>query len=216
MKTKKVLYLFSGLGADKRVFDFLDLSEYDLYHITWITPGRDESLSDYAQRILPQIIHERPVLLGVSFGGMIAQEIAKSIPVEKVILISSATSSTAIPSYFKFLAGLGIQKLIPPKAFKKPNEILYWLFGITTPDERKLLAAIMADTDERFFAWAIESIPRWKNVSSRDLIVQIHGTHDRILTFQYADHSLPGAGHLMIVNRAKEISAIIKNVLQSN
>jgi pimeloyl-ACP methyl ester carboxylesterase len=211
---RKILYLLSGLGADKRVFDFLDLSDYDIFHIAWIPPLKSESLTQYAQRIIPQIAHERPVLLGVSFGGMIAQEIAKSIPVEKVILISSATSAEAIPTYFKLLARLGIQKLVPVKAFKRPNEVLYWLFGITSAEERSLLAAIMADTDERFFSWAIESIPKWKNASTRDLVIQIHGTHDRILAFKYADHSLPGGGHLMIVNRAKEISAIIKKVLQ--
>jgi pimeloyl-ACP methyl ester carboxylesterase len=210
---KKTLYLLSGLGADKRVFDFLDLSDYDVHHVSWITPERGESLQKYAIRILPQIVHQKPVLLGVSFGGMIAQEIAKSIPVEKVILISSATSSAAIPSYLRLLGGLGIQKLIPPKAFKRPNKVLYWLFGITSPDDRKLLAAIMASTDERFFAWAIESISKWNHIATPEVVIQIHGTHDRILAFKYADHTLAGGGHLMIVNRAKEISAILRKVL---
>ena len=42
---RKILYLLSGLGADKRVFDFLDLSDYDIFHIAWIPPLKSESLT---------------------------------------------------------------------------------------------------------------------------------------------------------------------------
>ena len=102
----KQLFLFSGLGADKRVFEFLDLSKYSVYHISWIKPLPKELMADYARRLLPQIKTEKPIFVGVSFGGMIALEIAKLILVEKVILISSAVSSKSIPSYFKVMANL--------------------------------------------------------------------------------------------------------------
>src|SRR5688572_22332577 len=103
----KKIFLLSGLGADKRVFDFLDLSEYSVHHVTWNKPLVGESMASYAERLLPQISENRPILIGVSFGGMIALEIAKLISVEKVILISSAKSSDAIPSYFKVMTNLG-------------------------------------------------------------------------------------------------------------
>ena len=210
----KKLFLFSGLGADKRVFDFLDLSDYSVYHIRWITPIPKESMGDYAQRILPQITEESPILMGVSFGGMIALEIAKLIPVEKIILISSARSSNAIPSYFKLVAKLRIQKLIPPGALKKPNEMTYWFFGVTTKEHKALLASIMKDTDEIFFMWALETITLWKNNTPTNHVIQIHGTKDRILSLQSADYLVEGGGHLMIVTRANEISVILKNVLK--
>ena len=37
-----------------------------------------------------QITTEKPIILGVSFGGMLAIEIAKAIDCEQVILVSSA------------------------------------------------------------------------------------------------------------------------------
>lgn len=209
----KKLFLLSGLGADKRVFDFLELPGYDLHHIIWEIPLPGESLTEYAKRLLPQITEKNPILLGVSFGGMIAQEIASLITVERIILISSARSATAIPSYFKFMSKLKIQKLVPPSRLKKPNEVLFWLFGITSIQHKALLTSIMADTDEHFFMWAIEAIPRWKNTTIAGHVVQIHGSDDRILSFQTADHVIRGGGHLMIVTRAKEISEIIKQVL---
>src|SRR5688572_29336522 len=206
----KKLFLLSGLGADKRVFDFLDLSAYKLHHIVWIKPVAGESMADYAKRLLPQIANDRPVLLGVSFGGMIALEIAKLISVEKVILISSAKSSDAIPAYFKWMAKLRIQKLMPRGALKQPNEILYWLFGVSSEEHKALLSAIMADTDEVFLTWAIETITAWKNDIVAGSVIQIHGTSDRILNLQTADYIVKGGGHLMVVTRAKEITAILK------
>ena len=59
------LFLLSGLGADKRVFDFLDLQHYKIHHITWPPPLPRESLADYAKRILPQITSATPILIGV-------------------------------------------------------------------------------------------------------------------------------------------------------
>ncbi len=209
----KELFLLSGLGADKRVFDFLDLSDYNVHHVVWPRPFAHETLIDYAKRLLPQITMSRPILMGVSFGGMIALEIAKLMTVEKIILISSAKSAEAIPSYFKFMVKLRIQKLMPPRAIKRPNEMLFWLFGVSTKEHKALLTSIMADTDEVFFTWAIETIILWENDTIVDHVIQIHGTKDRILSLQTADFIIEGGGHLMVVTKAKEISAIIKNVL---
>jgi len=210
----KELFLLSGLGADKRVFNFLDLSEYNVHYVVWIKPYGRESLADYAKKLLPQITKEKPILMGVSFGGMIALEIAKLIEVEKIILISSAKTPDAIPSYFKFMAMLKLQKLMPSNAIKKPNEMLFWLFGIDRVEHRNLLTSIMAETDELFFSWAIETISSWKNNTIVDRVIQIHGTKDRILNLQTADFVISGGGHFMVVSHAREISDIIKNVIQ--
>jgi pimeloyl-ACP methyl ester carboxylesterase len=209
----KELFLLSGLGADRRVFDFLDLQDYKVHHIMWATPLRHESLTEYTKRLLPQISSKKPILIGVSFGGIVAQEIGKLIEVEKIILISSAKSPTAIPTYFKVIARFKIQKLIPQKALKQPNEILFWLFGISRREHRNLLAAIMEDTDEKFFSWAIETISLWNNKVIVDRVIQIHGTHDKLLKLQTADYIVEGGGHLMVVTHANEISIIIRKVL---
>ncbi len=210
----KELFLLSGLGTDKRIFDFLDLTGYNVHHVIWIKPGVKQSLADYAKMLLPQITKQKPILVGVSFGGIIALEIAKLIDVEKIILISSAKTSAAIPTYFKVMARLKLQRLMPPSAIKKPNEILFWLFGIDSEEHRNLLTSIMEDTDEIFFSWAIETITRWQHDAVVDRVIQIHGTKDRILSFQTADFIVKGGGHFMVVSRAKEISDIIKNVIQ--
>jgi pimeloyl-ACP methyl ester carboxylesterase len=209
----KELFLFSGLGADKRVFDFLDLSNYNIHHINWITPLPKESMTQYARRLRPQITIDNPILIGVSFGGMMALEIAKLISVEKVILISSAKSTAAIPSYYRLISKFRLDKLIRPAALKKPNQIFFWLFGVTTKEHRLLLASIMEETDETFLTWAIETVPLWVNNYSSNSVIQIHGSKDRILNVQSADYLVKGGGHLMVVTQAKEISDILKKIL---
>jgi pimeloyl-ACP methyl ester carboxylesterase len=209
----KELFLLSGLGADKRVFDFLDLSDYSIHHINWIIPLQKESMAGYATRLLPQVTSDKPVLIGVSFGGMIALEIAKLISVEKVILISSAKSPNAIPSYFKLIPKLKLEKWVPPASFKKPNEIFFWLFGVTSKEHKALLASIMKETDEVFLNWAIDAVTRWGNSTSSNHVIQIHGTKDRILNVQNADYLVNGGGHLMVVTQASEVSVILKKIL---
>jgi hypothetical protein len=50
------LYIFSGLGADKRVFNYLDFSKYNANFIDWINPFEKELIEDYAKRLTSQII----------------------------------------------------------------------------------------------------------------------------------------------------------------
>jgi pimeloyl-ACP methyl ester carboxylesterase len=209
----KNLFLFSGLGADKRVFDFLDLSGYNVRHIDWINPLPVETLPKYAKRLSSQISGKNPILIGVSFGGMVALEVAKLVSVEKIILISSSRSRSAIPVYMRFIKNLRLDRLIRIRPIKRPNLILYWLFGVTAKEHKILLTAIMKDTDEYFFSWAVKTIPGWKNDNDHQNVIQIHGTNDKILAPLSADYLVAGGGHLMVVTHAKEVTAILKRVL---
>jgi pimeloyl-ACP methyl ester carboxylesterase len=210
----KDVFFLSGLGADKRVFDYLNLEGHRLHHIFWIEPLRGETIGEYARRLLPQIQGDNPILVGVSFGGIIALEIANLVKAEMVILISSAKSPADIPNHFKMMARLNIYKLIRPKPVRTANPIMFWLFGVVRKEHKTLLSAIMADTDETFFAWAVEAIPAWKGNTPSCKVIQVHGTSDRILTFRSADYIVPRGGHLMIVTRADEISQILQGLLR--
>ena len=79
----KKIYLISGLGADERAFQHLDLRAYDVIYIAWIEALKKETLAHYAGRLLAQVSTKKPILIGLSFGGMIAIEMAKQIETEK-------------------------------------------------------------------------------------------------------------------------------------
>ncbi len=130
----KRLYILSGLGADEQVFQRLDFSGFATTFIKWKTPHENESIEQYAKRLLDQITTIKPTIIGLSFGGIIAIEIAKQIETEKVILISSAKTKFEIPFYFRFIGLLRISSLhltllFPDHCFKKQelfnDELLY-------------------------------------------------------------------------------------------
>ena len=104
----QTIYCISGLGADEGVFQYLDLSFVKPVFINWISPLKNETLSAYALRLQQKFIHEEsPVIVGLSLGGMVATEIAKSNPSAKVIIVSSAKTKKEIPFYFPFCFGNG-------------------------------------------------------------------------------------------------------------
>jgi len=207
------VYLLSGLGADRRVFDFISLDYSEVHYVQWITPSQDETITGYARRLLPQITNDRPILIGVSFGGIMAVELAKLMDTEKVLIISSIKTRFDAPWRFKLSGMIRLNNVIPTTVFKMVNPFTYWLFGVATAQERKLLASIIEDTDVAFLRWAIGVILQWSNEEVLPNVVHVHGTRDRIFPIHTANFVVEGGGHLMIVSKAAEVDQIIKNVI---
>lgn len=207
------VYLIPGLGADKRVFDFLDLAPYPCQYITWLDPQVGETIEHYANRLSEQIKSATPVLIGVSFGGLVAIEIAKQRSTQQVILISSARTNAEIPAYIRLLGRLNLHKVFPTRFLKSSIEPAYYFFGVSTPSDKELLRNIINDTDPRFLTWAIEKIVHWKNSVIPANTTLIHGSADRIFTRSKGDYVIRKGGHFMIVNRAPEISTLLKQLL---
>ncbi|WP_413164111.1 alpha/beta fold hydrolase [Capilliphycus salinus ALCB114379] len=215
-KTLKDIYFISGLGADKRVFKQLQLEGYQPVYIDWLEPEKGESLESYAKRLTAQIKSEHPILVGLSFGGIVAVEIAKQIEVEKVILISSTTNQSEIPPYFKFFRGFPIHRIFPFKSLLwAVYWILFWLFSLETIDERRLLRAILRDTDAGFIKWAIDKVVTWKNEIIPDKLYHIHGLNDRIFPVRFLKcdfWSEPG-GHFIILSKAEQVSKWLEGLV---
>lgn len=211
----KELYIFSGLGADERVFQRLDFSGFSTTFIKWIVPQGNETIENYATRLLDQITTTKPNLIGLSFGGIIAVEIAKQIDTEKVILIASAKTKKEIPFYYRFAGKLGLHKLLPTRLLKNSNFITYWLFGTSSTFDKQLLKQILIDTDPTFLKWAIDKVARWTNQTQTKNIFHIHGTNDRILPLNFVkcNFTIKNGGHLMTLNKAEEISQILRQQL---
>ena len=150
------LYIFSGLGTDERVFQLLDFSGFPTTFIKWLVPFESESIEHYASRLLAPIKTIRPTFIGLSFGGLIAVELARQIEVEKIILIASAKTKNEIPFYYRWAGKAGLHKLLPTQLLRKSALISNWFFGATSIFEKQLLKTILADTDPTFFNWAID------------------------------------------------------------
>ena len=100
---EKIIYCISGLGADYRVYDYLNL-KYELVHLNWIAPKNKETIESYAFRLSKFIdIREDFYLIGVSFGGLIATEISKIIRPKFLFLISSVHLKSELPLLYRFI-----------------------------------------------------------------------------------------------------------------
>ncbi|WOD38045.1 alpha/beta hydrolase [Nodosilinea sp. E11] len=212
------IYFISGLGADWRVFQRLRLEGYRPVHIRWEHPQRGESIEQYAQQLLEQVTGESPIFVGLSFGGLMAVEMAKLSNPAQVIVISGATTGEQIPAYFKLLRWLPLQCVLPLKQLLwAVYGVLAWLFGLKDPDDRSLFKQILMDTDPGFLKWAINRVVGWRNQVVPKNLVQIHGERDRVFPSGHrsADVVVPEGGHLMVLTRAEELSELLMAVLET-
>lgn len=208
------VYFISGLGADKRAFSFLDLSFCEPVFIDWIRPLKNESLENYSMRLRQQIKEEHPTVVGVSFGGMLASEMAKADNFMKVIIIASNKSANEFPAYLRLTKYFPVYKWLPGKLLKTSR--LHWILGVKGDAQKKLLRTILADSDPVFLKWAIGAILNWKEKTVPINVQHIHGTADKLLPFRYvkADFKIPGGTHLMSINKPDEVSHLLKQLIQ--
>ena len=209
------VYFISGLGADKRAFKFLDLSFCNPVFIDWIRPLSAERISDYAIRLKEQITDEEPIIMGLSFGGIIGVEIAKLVPVKKLILLSSAKNEKEIPFYLRLLRYAPLHKIVSASFLRSANQLAYHLMGIAKREDKILFQTMFKESDETFVNWAIDQIIHWKNDHTEANIIHIHGTADMLLPYKFikTDHTVKGGAHLMLMRKAELISRILREIM---
>jgi pimeloyl-ACP methyl ester carboxylesterase len=178
-------------------------------------------MAQYAQRLRAQIQTPRPILLGLSFGGMMAVEVAKLVEARKIILLSSAATRQEIPPYYRLFGAFSLRRRLsaqlPARLFTTPNPVINWLFGVRSPEDKALLAAILKDTDPDFLVWALEAVAQWTNTEKPARLIHIHGAKDRILPIRYlhADIEIATGGHSMVLDHAREITEILRRIVRA-
>jgi len=212
------LYFVSGLGADERVFQFLDLPGIEKVHIHWIPTTKDESLGIYCKKLTAQIFTTiNSGIVGVSFGGIVVQEIAKMLDFEKVIIISSVKSIKEFTWHFRLLQWLRMDRWIPEdrKAIAKTHWLTEKMFGVKNEKERKILKQILDDLDPVFLKWAVDAMMEWNQIVAPSGIIHIHGDADKVFSIKKIKGciTITNGGHLMLLSKAKEISRIIQSEL---
>jgi pimeloyl-ACP methyl ester carboxylesterase len=212
----KTIYIFTGLGADERVFHKINFENYNTIHIKWITPFPKETIEAYALRLTQQITTANPILVGLSFGGMVAVEVAKHITTEKIILISSSKNKNEIPFYYKLAGKIRLHRIIHARFLVKANKMTNKIFSVRSSEDKKIISSMMAASDVVFLNWAIDKIVHLNNEVVHKNLTHIHGSEDRILPIRFvnADVVIKGGTHLMIMNRAAEVQQKILDAIK--
>lgn len=211
------VYFISGLAADRRIFKYIRLPEgFEAYYLDFIPHLEGETLRDYALRLAENIYKEEPfVLVGVSFGGMLAVEIAKKHPPQATIIIGSIPVSSHLPNYFKIAAALNLHRIVPMFIIKA-SAITKRLFTNSREDQR-LLTQVIKESDPALMRWSMHAVLHWDNDEVPRPLWHIHGTRDEVLPMRYTSptHTIPRAGHLLVINRHKEVNTIIQKLLHN-
>jgi hypothetical protein len=211
------IYCIPGMGVDERLFKNLQVDNCQIHYIKWITPLKNESLPDYALRLSKQIDSSKPfALLGVSFGGMCATEIAKQLHPLKTFVISSCKIKEELPLKLTIWKYIPLYKIVSDIVYKRGAMIFRRQFGVSTKEQRERFKEMMDASPKNYFKGAVHCIMSWENKIIPISVVHIHGTADKILPIKKlkVKYVIEGGSHFMIINKAAEINQLINAELK--
>ena len=209
------------MGFDDRIFGKLELDDFEFEYLNWIEPTRDESIKEYAVRFSKRIKEDTRniILIGHSFGGIIAQEIAEFKQIDQIILLSSIKSRRELPVHFKLAKPLQIHKLFTKGLTTKT--IKYWgkTHGYETREEQNLVVDMVNRYSNYYLEWSLKQLSSWKKTKSKHatMIFQIHGELDKTFPVKLIEPPakiIQKAGHFMVYKKPKLITNIILAALQ--
>jgi pimeloyl-ACP methyl ester carboxylesterase len=206
--------MLPGLGADARLFDPQRPVLPRLEVPPWLPHHEGETLAEYGRRMATTIDPTEPFYLGgVSFGAMVAQEMARHVPPRAVLLIASCRRGAAIAPHLKYF--VRFSGLFPEREFEVGqglSPVFASKFGTLDPQHEQLLEEMFADSSARFVRWGIAAITDWPGVEGLAVPVHhIHGSADEWIPIQSVqpDQVIPGGGHLINLTHAAEVNAFL-------
>ena len=212
----KPVYCIPGLGASVAIFSRLLTQEAVVRPLHLPSPSKGETLDDYVTRLVELIDTSQPFsLLGHSFGGILAMEMARLCRPEKLILVSSVKCRGELPWYARLIGRLRLHRLAPLSCPKYTTPVSLFLNGIKSPEDRTLFKSFAVGRDMALLKWSLDQTLMWPGCTVPDNLVHIHGTADRLLPARYVRPEIwiEGGTHFMIVTRGPEISALLDKLV---
>ena len=203
--SKIPVYFMPGLAASAMIFERIILSAdvFETVLLEWEIPLDKETLFDYAKRMAQKITHKNPVLIGVSFGGILVQEMSKFIDARKVIIISSVKSNSEFPIKMKLAKTTKAYKLIPTNLLEHVESLVPFSFGSKINKKLKLYEKFLAFRDRRYLDWAIEQVVLWERTIVDEKVIHIHGDEDEVFPIKFIENCIvvKGGTHSMILTK---------------
>lgn len=212
------LYFVPGLAASIKIFDFLkfNATQYEAHFIPWLMPKSiHETLEEYAQRMAYFVKQENAVLIGVSFGGIMVQEMSKFLNPKKVIIISSVKNREELPNRLKIIQKTKAYKLLPSKAISNIEDFTAFSFGKKITKKMTLYNKYLSVRNEKYLNWAVYNVLHWNSQKETKNLIHIHGTKDPVFPIKHIKNcmKIENGTHIMILNKAKTISKIIQKLV---
>lgn len=212
--------LIPGMGANARMLAPQIDALPDVRALEWIEPASSrEPVTEYAARLAATIDCTLPFLLGgVSFGGLVALEVARHVLPAAVLLIASWRARAVLPLHLQILAHAG--PWIPYWSFQAAvrSGLAAHAFGLHTRAQRALFAAMFLDASPTFLHWAARVMASWPGAQTLELPVrQLHGADDHVIPAKRvrADIVVPGAGHLVNLTHPEAVNRFLRREIEN-
>jgi pimeloyl-ACP methyl ester carboxylesterase len=216
-RMNRKLYFIPGVATDGRVFAELHLPGYERVYLDWFPPLAGEGIEGYALRMAERVEGRVPVLIGYSFGGIVAIEMAKHLKDATVIIVSSIKSFRERALGMWLTSSLGLHRLVPAGLGKELRFAYTWMNDPKSPAERNFIQLMKDSLDPVHTDWAIDQAVQWRHEGHIPRLFHIHGDQDRIFPIRYIRNCIPirGGTHLMLLNKGKEIGNHIDRIVQA-
>jgi len=217
-KEKYHIYMMPGMAANPSIFENISLDEnfFKIHWMSWIMPEKEETIQSYAGRMLKQIQHKNPVLIGVSFGGVLVQEISKLIDYKRLIIVSSVKQSSEIPPHMQFARETGVYKFLPFGLLNYITEIEKLPVGNLIRKRLKLYKQYLSVNDKVYLDWAVKQMVCWEQPKPIEDIIHIHGDKDKVFPVKHISNyiNIEGGTHIMILNRFRWFNENLPALIQ--
>lgn len=201
------VYMMPGMAAEPTIFNRIKLPEdqFEIHWLEWMIPNENETLEGYAKRMIAKIDHENIVLLGVSFGGVLVQEMSKYMTLRKLIVVSSVKSKHELPKKMKLAKLLKAYKYAPTQLLSNLDVLKKYVFNDTIAKRIELYKTYLAVNDKRYLDWAIEQMLCWDQDKPIPDAIYIHGDEDAVFTHSCEGDCIviKGGTHIMIIFKSQ-------------
>lgn len=221
MKTENIthVYFLPGMSACSKIFERIHLpkEQFKMHFLEWLMPiSKDESLADYTKRFSKQVTEKNPVLVGVSFGGVLAQEIAQIIPCKKIILVSSVKNPREYSPFFKTVKTTKLYKLLPITFINWTEDFLRKKGTKKIKNTLTVYRKFLPLRNKLYTQWAVRSFLHWKGCQNNNTeIAHLHGDADKIIPLKYIQkcNVIKNGTHVMILTKSSTIQKYILKYL---
>lgn len=213
------LYLLPGLGADHRIFQRLRLAPYHVHAIDWPRMPVGSTMADFARTMAASVDVDRPhTLIGMSMGGMVAQEMAAITAPARVIILSSWKGPQEMPASIKRMRAAHPERFLTRALLQGLLPVIRWHLGVSDPEGIALLDAFLRRHTLAQLKVQTGAVLDWQGPTTPvEPLVHIHGDKDRLMPIASIGppvHRVKGGGHFMVVTHAAEVSKRILQALQ--
>nr|WP_321228293.1 alpha/beta hydrolase [uncultured Psychroserpens sp.] len=201
------VYLMPGMAANPTIFEHIKLPEdqFEIHWLEWMIPQKKETLESYAKRMILNIKQDNVVLLGVSFGGILVQEMSKHMTFKRLFVVSSVKSKHELPKRMKVMKYTKAYKLLPTQLVSNIDFLAKYAFGETVTKRIELYKKYLSVSDKSYLDWAIENVIEWDQDAPNEDAIYIQGDKDAVFPHSCVGNCivLKGGTHVMVINKYK-------------